>query len=119
MSIHRQVIFYPMFEPGTTYTNPDGSSWDLLQHGNADYDLQFIECFVSGNYALGRYMYDHGTDLCFTGELSGTVHGSIGALPVLVSGGGGTSWESAKSEFAQCTGEHVPDNWQNLAQMVR
>lgn len=119
MSIRRQVIFYPMFESGTTYTNPDGSSWDLLQHGNADYDLQFIECFVSGSYALGRYMYDHGTDLWFSGELSGTVSGSMGDLPVLVGGGGGCPWARAKDEFARCTGEHIPDNWQDLARMVR
>lgn len=118
MSIYRQVVFYPMFKSGATYTNPDGSSWDLLDPSDADYDLQFIECFVSGCYALGRYMKRHGgVDLWFSGELSGTVSGGMGELPVLVSGGGGCLWETARAEFVQCTGEYVPSSWQDLARM--
>lgn len=120
MSIHRQIVFYPLAKSGSTYTNPDGSVWDLLQPGDADYDLQFIECVVSGNYALGRYMYRHGgSDLWFSGEIQGSVSGSMGELPILISGGGGRDWESARSEFAQMSGEYIPDSWQELARMAR
>lgn len=117
--IRRQVIFYQISKKGTALTNPDGSSWDLLEPHDPDYYLQFVECFVSGRFALGRYMYDHGDGReWFTGELRGTVHGSMGELPVLDSGGGARSWGDVRSEFARWTGEYIPDDWQDLARMV-
>lgn len=117
--IYRQVVFYPMAKRGTNLTNPDGSTWDLLEPHDPDYDLQFIDCFVSGRFVLGRYMKDHGDGReWFTGETHGTVWGAMGELPILDSGGGGRSWDHARSEFAQWTGEYIPDSWQELARMV-
>ena len=117
--IYRQVVFYPIGKKGTTLTNPDGSTWDLLEPGDPDYELQFIECFVSGRFVLGRYMYDHGDGReWFTGATHGTVHGSMGELPIVDLGAGAQAWEHARSEFAQCTGEYIPDSWQELSRMV-
>lgn len=105
--ITRQTIVYPLFKRGATYTNPDGSSWDPLEPGDKGYDNQFIDCFVSDGIALGRY--PNNLALWFVGNVSGGQ---------LYRGGGGCDWYRAKSEFAQQTGEHVPDTWQELARMT-
>jgi len=117
--IYRQVVFYPMAKRGTNLTNPDGSTWDLLEPSDADYYLQFVECFACGRFVLGRYMSDHGDGReWFTGETHGTVYGSMGELPIMDCGGGGRSWEHARAEFAQWTGEYIPDSWQELARIT-
>ena len=117
--IYRQVVFYQIGKKGSALTNPDGSTFDLLEPHDPDYYLQFIECFVSGCFALGRYMYDHGDGKeWFTGELRGTVWGAMGELPILDSGGGARTWDHARAVFAEWTGEYIPDDWQELAGMV-
>lgn len=104
-----QKVFYPMFKAGTTLADFDGKTWDALPPSDPDYDNQFVVCFVSGCQVLGRY--PNNPSLWFTGRTYGEVHGSMGTLPVLNSGGGGEAWESARQTFVIATGEAMPEDW--------
>lgn len=92
-------IWYPLFKPvaantpGSYYVEPGPhhlSGWFApLQPGDANYDSQTVEGWVSANgHCLARYpLQPH---LWFTGELYDSMVGS---------GGGGCPWTTARAEF--------------------
>lgn len=100
--MNKQIVFCPAFKSGTRF-----NGWDYLEPGDPYYNDQFVEAFVSGNYALCRYGF--ATELWWAIELGGHVTTSFGQIRRCITEFGLTSFEGASKKFEELTGIVVPE----------